>query len=93
MQREATVRLVDFCDLRALVHVKLDLMEIRGFKILDHGNGKPEVSVPIREVFRDGQREQYNIIRFPTSDAGNAAKKEFFDWILSCYRAELEKEK
>lgn len=77
-------RLVDFGSLKALVSVMIEGMEIRGFKIIDQGDGKPWVSPPSREILKGGKKEYYNIVRFEDTEA----QRVFYDRILELYRAE-----
>ena len=84
MKRECEIRMVDFGSLRALVSVTIDGIEIRGFKVIDTGEGdeKQWVAPPSREVIRDGKKEFYNIVRFEDQET----KKEFNNWILEEFR-------
>jgi len=80
--RSCNIKPVDFGSLKALVSVHLNGMEIRGFKVIDQGDGKPWVASPSREIVREGRKEYFNIVRFEDPEA----KREFNDWILSEYR-------
>jgi DNA-binding cell septation regulator SpoVG len=84
MKRSCNLKMVEFGSLKALVSVQLEDIEIRGFKVIDQGEGKPWVGVPAREVTRDGKKEYYDIVRFADDDT----RREFFSWILAAYRAE-----
>lgn len=84
MERTADIKIVDFGSLRALVSVQIGDMEIRGFKVIDQGDGKRWVAPPSREIYRDGKKEYYNIARFTNDEA----KDTFQDWILAEYDKE-----
>jgi DNA-binding cell septation regulator SpoVG len=84
--RKCEIRPVDFGSLKALVSVRIGAMEIRGFKVIDQGDGKPWVAMPSREIVRDGRREYYDIVRF----GEKAAKEEFTDWVVGEYRKAVE---
>jgi DNA-binding cell septation regulator SpoVG len=85
MERTCSVRTVDFGSLKALVSVQLGDLEIRGFKVIDGGDGKPWVAPPSREMMREGRKEYYNIVRFLEADA----KRSFNEWVLKAYRREI----
>ena len=76
------VKRVDFGSLKALVTVSIGGMEIRGFKVIDQGDGKPWVSSPSREILKGGKKEYYNIVRFSDEEA----RKEFDEALLAAYR-------
>lgn len=64
------MRLVDFGSLKAMFTVHLGDLEIRGFKVLDQGGGKPPwIGVPSREIVKDGKREYYDIVRWSSEEA------------------------
>lgn len=84
MDRTASVKILDFGSLKAFVSVNFDGMEIRGFKVIDQGDGKPWVAMPSREIVKEGRKEFYNIVRFNDKDK----RVEFSDWVLRCYREE-----
>ncbi|MHC4598982.1 MAG: septation protein SpoVG family protein [Planctomycetota bacterium] len=81
MEKACEVRLVDFGSLKALVSVRFGDMEIRGFKVIDSGDGKAWVASPSREIHKDGKKEYYNIVRFTENEAKNAFSK----WVLKAY--------
>ena len=85
MERTATIRIVDFGSLKALVSVTIGGMEIRGFRIIDQEDGKPWVAPPSRDLFRDGKKDHFNIVRFRDKEK----KAEFDAWILEAYDREL----
>lgn len=85
MERTCSIRLVDFGSLKALVNVQVADLEIRGFKVIDEGNGKPWISPPAREIVREGRKEFYNIVRFPDREK----RQEFDAWILQEYEKAL----
>ena len=85
MERRCSFRIVEFGSLKALASVHVNGMEIRGFKVIDQGDGKPWVAVPSRDFTRDGRVEFYNIVRFETPKV----QKEFSAWLLSEYRKAL----
>lgn len=82
---KCNIKVVDFGSLRALVSVQIPFMggeiEVRGFKVIDQGDGRPWVAPPSREIVRDGRKEYYNIVRFPDKEA----KKRFNERILEEY--------
>ena len=82
MERSCQIKTVDFGSLRALVTVQLGEMEIRGFKVIDQGDGKPWVAPPSREVLRDGKKEYFDVVRFLDQDA----RRDFSDWVLKAYK-------
>ncbi|MCU0723328.1 MAG: SpoVG family protein [Planctomycetes bacterium] len=84
MKRSCSFRFVDFGSLKALVTVQLEELEIRGFKVIDQGQGKTWVAPPSREIVRDGKKEYFDVVRFIDEDA----RREFNGWILTAYRAE-----
>jgi DNA-binding cell septation regulator SpoVG len=84
MKRSCSLKLVDFGSLKALVSVQLEDLEIRGFKVIDQGEGRPWVAPPSREVLKGGKKEYYEIVRFVDDET----RREFCDWILSAYKAE-----
>ena len=84
MKRSCSLKLVDFGSLKALVTVQLEDVQIRGFKVIDQGQGKAWVAPPSREVVRDGKKEYFDVVRFVDEDA----RREFNSWILASYRAE-----
>lgn len=65
------IRLVDFGSLKALVSIMIEGMEIRGFKVIDQGEGRPWVSPPSRDIIVKGKKEYYNIVRFEDEGAMN----------------------
>jgi len=81
MNKQCSIKIVDFGSLKALVSVQIDGMEIRGFKIIDQGDDKPWVAPPSREIHRDGKKEYYNIVRFPEEEA----KRDFNSWLIKEY--------
>jgi hypothetical protein len=81
MKREANVRLVEFGAVKAFVTVTYGDMEIRGFRIIDHEGGNPWVSLPSKEIQKDGEKQYFNMIWFPDPKK----KKEFADWLLDEY--------
>ena len=81
MKRTCSVKRVDFGSLKALVSVQLEEFEIRGFKVIDQGKGRPWVAPPSREIVREGRKEYYNIVRISDEDARN----RFNNWILKNY--------
>jgi DNA-binding cell septation regulator SpoVG len=85
---EVEVKRVDFGSLKALVSVKLEVpgIEIRGFKVIEQDGRDPWVSVPSREINREGQKEYYNIVRFADDDA----KKKFNEEVLEAYNKQVE---
>lgn len=87
MERTCEIRLVDFGSLKALVSVRIDDMEIRGFKVIDQGDGpeKRWVAPPSREIIREGKKEYYNIVKFMDDEAKGA----FQDWVLAAYDREM----
>lgn len=86
MERTCMVRVVDFGSLKALVSVHLGDMEIRGFKVIDQGDGKPWVASPSREIIREGRKEFYDIVRF----ADKEKRQEFSAWVLQEYEKALK---
>jgi DNA-binding cell septation regulator SpoVG len=81
MERKCEIRIVDFGSLKALVSVTIGDMEIRGFKVIDQGDGKPWIAHPDREILRDGRKEYFNIVRIEDKDA----RRDFHSWLLSEY--------
>ena len=79
MEKTCEVRLVDFGSLRALVSVRLGDMEIRGFKVIDQGEGKAWVAEPDREIIRDGKKDYYKIVRFTEKEAKRESTR--VDWM------------
>ena len=75
------IKLVDFGSLKALVSVHIGDLEIRGFKVIDQGDGKPWVCTPSREILKGGKKEYYNIVRF----ADEEARKRFDAKIIEEY--------
>lgn len=88
MKRTCTVKMLDFGSLKALVSVQMGDMEIRGFKVIDQGDGNPWVASPSREINRNGNKEYFNIVRFNTSEA----RQEFKNWILGEYNNHRKEE-
>ena len=89
MEFTCEFKLVDFGSLKALATVKFDGFEIRGFKIIDNGNGNgdgPWVGMPSREVVRDGRKDYFDIVRFSDDEA----KKAFTVKVLEEYRKATE---
>ncbi|GEM_PF-3508202 len=86
MKRTCSVKPVDFGSLRALVSVQMGDMEVRGFKVIDQGNGQPWVAPPSREITRDGRKEYYDIVRFSDVES----KRDFGNWVLKAYEAEID---
>ncbi|MHC5036593.1 MAG: septation protein SpoVG family protein [Planctomycetota bacterium] len=84
MERTCSIKLVDVGSLKALVSVQMEDMEIRGFKVIDQGDGRPWVAPPSREVNRDGKKEYVNIVRFPDLET----RKVFSNWVLKAYHQE-----
>lgn len=89
MDMKVGVKCVYFGSLKALVTVTIDGIEIRGFKIIDQGDGKAWVAPPSREIVRDGQKEFYNIVRIEDKEQ----KKKFDEEILDTYRKQVESDK
>lgn len=85
MECKATMKLVDFGTLKALVHVRFGPMTVRGFKVLKVRDEEPWVASPSREVLRDGQTEYYDVILWENEEV----KKEFDTWILKAYNEHL----
>jgi len=81
MERTAEVRLVDFGSLKALIHICVGPMFVRGFKVIDQGEGKVWIAPPSREIVREGRKEYYDIVRW----ANKEAKEEFDKWALEMY--------
>jgi len=85
MFESCDVRIVEFGSLVALASVTLhNGMQVRGFKIINAGNGEHRVSMPSREVMRDGCMESYPLIRFECPNA----KGEFEKLVLAAYERE-----
>lgn len=85
MNRTCNFKLVDFGSLRALVDITFDSLEIKGFKVIDSGEGNPWVAPPSREVIKDGEKRYYDVVRFSDDDA----KHDFQSWVLKAYRKEV----
>jgi len=83
---QVSMKLIDFGSLRALVDVQFEDMEVRGFKVIDNGEG-PWVAMPAKEIVRDGHKQFWNIVRFINDEA----KQKFSDQVLDAYRTELDK--
>lgn len=86
MERTCRIKHVDFGSMRALVSVQFGDFEIRGFKVIDQGNGRPWVAPPSREITREGKKEYYDIVRI----LDEKTKKEFNDWVLEAYFADSD---
>lgn len=82
MDFKCDFRMVDFGSLKALLSVTIGDFEIRGFKVIDQGDGKPWVSAPSREIIKGGNKEYYEIVRFTNEDA----RKEFNRKVIEEYR-------
>ena len=82
MEFTCNIKMVDFGSLKALVSIQIEDMEIRGFKVIDQGDGKPWVASPSREILKGGQKEYYNIVRF----ADEEARKRFDAKVIEEYR-------
>ena len=82
MDFTCAIKLVDFGSLKALVSIQIEDLEIRGFKVIDQGDGNPWVSPPTREIIRDGKKDYYLIVRFPDEEA----RKRFDAKVLEEYR-------
>ncbi len=82
MERTCEIKLVDFGSLKALVSIQVDGMEIRGFKVIDQGDGKPWIAPPSREIHRDGKKEYFNIVRIEDKDS----RRDFHTWLIREYR-------
>ena len=78
----AEIKLVDFGSLRALCSLDAGLFTVRGFKIIDQGDGKPWIASPTREIMRDGKKEYLDVVRFDDP----AEKNKFQAWLIARFR-------
>ena len=58
MEFTCNIKMVDFGSLKALVSIQIEDLEIRGFKVIDQGEGKPWVASPSREILKDGKKDK-----------------------------------
>ena len=82
------LKMVDFGSLKALATVRLGPIGIRGFKIIDQGDGKPWIGMPSREVTKNGKKEYYDIVIFQDDDIRRAFCKKILDEYTTKFRSE-----
>ena len=80
MEFTCKIKVVDFGSLKALVTVNFGDMEIRGFKVIESGEGL-WIGMPSREIMKEGHKEYFDIVRFQD----NEARKRFSDLLISEY--------